>query len=234
MSMNWDVVYEQLHKSNTILRDDVCLIECESVEQQQSISNFINVKHTVPTPKTIQLTGLNLIDFLAKLFAHCPGYSPYRENYLQLLGYQKRVPVCRFIRTDPKAVSPSKNFASDEGYDLWLISIDKQINSSTIRFETGIRVQPELGYHIEILPRSSLSNSGWMLSNSVGLIDASYSGTLKVCLTKVCSDAQDITLPFKAVQMVLRKSNHFDVEEVEKFDRETIRGSGGFGSTDKK
>ncbi len=44
-----------------------------------------------------------------------------------------------------------------------------------------------------------------MLSNSVGLIDSSYRGTLKVTLTKIANDAEDIKLPFKAVQMVLRK-----------------------------
>ncbi len=33
----------------------------------------------------------------------------------------------------------------------------------------AFKIQPEEGWHVEILPRSSLSNSGYMLSNSVGL-----------------------------------------------------------------
>ncbi len=50
------------------------------------------------------------------------------------------------------------------------------------------------------ITKKFLSNSGYMLSNSVGLIDSSYRGTLKVTLTKIANDAEDIKLPFKAVQ----------------------------------
>ncbi len=57
-----------------------------------------------------------------------------------------------------------------------------------------------------------------MLSNSVGLIDSSYRGTLKVTLTKIANDAEDIKLPFKAVQMVLRKNVHYICEETEELD----------------
>ncbi len=66
-----------------------------------------------------------------------------------------------------------------------------------------------------------------MLSNSVGLIDSSYRGTLKVTLTKIANDAEDIKLPFKAVQMVLRKNVHYICEETEELD-DTERGEGGF------
>ncbi len=123
-----------------------------------------------------------------------------------------------------------KRSCSDEGYDLWLIEIDKKINETTTRYDTCIKIQPEEGWHVEILPRSSLSNSGYMLSNSVGLIDSSYRGTLKVTLTKIANDAEDIKLPFKAVQMVLRKNVHYICEETEELD-DTERGEGGFGST---
>ncbi len=44
------------------------------------------------------------------------------------------------------------------------------------------------------ITKSSLSNSGYMLSNSVGLIDSSYRGTLKVTLTKIANDAEDIKI----------------------------------------
>ncbi len=59
--------------------------------------------------------------------------------------------------------------------------------------------------HVEILPRSSLSNSGYMLSNSVGLIDSSYRGTLKVTLTKIANDAEDINCPLKLCKWSLEK-----------------------------
>ncbi len=102
------------------------------------------------------------------------------------------------LKTNINAIPPSKRSCSDEGYDLWLIEIDKKINETTTRYDTCIKIQPEEGWHVEILPRSSLSNSGYMLSNSVGLIDSSYRGTLKVTLTKIANDAEDIKLPFKS------------------------------------
>ncbi len=71
---------------------------------------------------------------------------------------------------------------------------------------------------------------GLYVINSVGLIDSSYRGTLKVTLTKIANDAEDIKLPFKAVQMVLRKNVHYICEETEELD-DTERGEGGFGST---
>ena len=210
-----------------------CNFSCSSVKALELISKFINVKNTVNL-NNIYFYHTNAIDFLSKIYDNIPNECPTLlrygyERYLKLLD-QKNVPHCKFTKTTKEAVSPFKANASDEGYDLWLIGIDKKVSDVTTRYETGIKVQPPLGYHVEILPRSSLSNSGYMLANSVGLIDASYTGTLKVALTKVDPNAQDLTLPFKAVQMVLRKSQHFLCEEVEEIE-ETARSSGGFGST---
>ena len=174
------------------------------------------------------------VDFLSKIY-DCDvsignEISPKKQFYFNLLGYEKTIPKCHFKKTDSRAISPSKNNASDEGYDLWLIDIDKKISSDIIRFDTFIQVQPPMGFHIEILPRSSLSNSGYMLANSVGLIDSSYRGNLKVVLIKVDKSLPDIELPFKGVQAVLRKNAHFLVEETNSLT-DTARGAGGFGST---
>lgn len=137
------------------------------------------------------------------------------------------------VISDVRAVTPTKAHPSDIGYDLTVIDVFKKISDRITLFETGIAVTPPSGYYIEIVPRSSLSKTGYMLANSVGTIDPDYTGTLKVALIKVDSDMKDIELPFTRCQMILRKAEYADLECVETLNS-TKRGDGGFGSSDKK
>lgn len=139
----------------------------------------------------------------------------------------------QFVKKYPNAVVPKRAHATDIGYDLTAINIYKKISDTTVLLETGLAVKPPDGYYIEIVPRSSLSKTGYMLSNSVGIIDPSYRGTLKIALTKVDKVADPITFPFNRFQLILRKAEYFELQEVENLD-DTERGDGGFGSTDNK
>jgi dUTP pyrophosphatase len=87
------------------------------------------------------------------------------------------------------------------------------------------------GLYAEIVPRSSLSKSGYMLANSIGIIDCSYKGNLYIALTKIDNTMPDLTLPFRCCQLIFREQIHVDLEEVTSFEEQTSRGSGGFGST---
>jgi deoxyuridine 5'-triphosphate nucleotidohydrolase len=210
-----------------------CGIKTGSIQVKKHIEAFSGIKCSIDKNYII-FRNTNCLDFLSRVYDNSTQVLRNAEhftNYQKLLGVYT-IPKCRFVRTVKQAVVPEKTKCSDEGYDLWLVSVDKKISENTVRYDTGIKIQPENGWHIEILPRSSLSNSGYMLSNSVGLIDSSYRGTLKIVLTKVNPNAEDIVLPFKCVQMVLRKNVHFLCEEVEELD-DTSRGEGSFGSTNK-
>lgn len=192
--------------------------------------NYCKIVHN-ENDGVVIFNNTNCVDFLSKLYDNSKIRST--ENYklyTDCLGYN--VPTCSFVKTLKDAVDPGKNYASDEGYDLTLITVDKKISKNIIRFDTGIKIQPEAGYHIEVMPRSSLSNSGWMLANSIGLIDESYNGNIKVVLVRVDPEAKDIELPFKCVQMVLRRSIHYLFQEKKVQDiNDTARSDGGFGST---
>jgi deoxyuridine 5'-triphosphate nucleotidohydrolase len=89
----------------------------------------------------------------------------------------------------------------------------------------------EEGYYSEIVPRSSISKSGYMLSNSVGIIDQSYRGNIMVSLTKIDSESPDIELPFKCCQLIIRKQYYANMIEVGYSFDETDRNEGGYGST---
>ena len=140
----------------------------------------------------------------------------------------------RFKKCDPNAVIPTKAYPSDTGYDLTLIRVSKDMSipgfeQKIIMYDTGIAVCPPDGYYTEVVPRSSLSKTGYMLANSVGIIDASYRGSIKVVVTGDNS-LDDLSLPFKGFQLVLRKLEEVEVVEVDDLD-DTVRGDGGFGST---
>lgn len=136
----------------------------------------------------------------------------------------------RFIKTDPRAVTPTRAHPTDIGYDLTAIDIWKVLSDQTIIFETGIAIQPPSGKYIEILPRSSVTKTGLMLANSVGVIDLDYTGSLKIAVRLVDTTLGIPELPFCKFQLVMRTADLYEIEEVEEFAK-TERGDGGFGST---
>jgi dUTP pyrophosphatase len=141
-------------------------------------------------------------------------------------------PIVYFKITDEKAVIPTRGNEYAVGHDLTIISKFKQLTPKTALYDTGIQIQPSAGYYTEIIPRSSLSKSGYMLSNSIGIIDPDYRGNLLVALTHVDDNTPEIIFPFKCAQLVLRKFEPMNMVRVEKLD-DTVRGDGGFGSTGK-
>jgi hypothetical protein len=143
----------------------------------------------------------------------------------------KQCPVVQFTRTHSNAVIPSKGTNMSIGYDLTAVEVYKKLSEKTTLFNTGIKVVPPEGYYTEILPRSSLSKTGYMLSNSVGVIDPDFSDNLLIALTKIDDSMPDIQLPFTRCQLVLRKCDFFNMKEVSNI---TDTGRGSFGSTDIK
>lgn len=167
----------------------------------------------------IVLTGVNIMDFLGEIYPvkHLSELFP--------------TVACKFFKTNPDAVTPSKTRLSDAGYDLTVISEYKKLNSVTTLYDTGIRVSIEPHFYIEVVPRSSLSKSGYMLANSMGIIDQSYRGNIYIALTKVDPEAKPIEFPFKCCQIIVRPQYQVVFEESKTDLSDTHRGEGGFGST---
>ena len=121
------------------------------------------------------------------------------------------------------------------GYDITIIKEHKKLNSKTTIYDTGIILNVSFGYYIELVPRSSLSKSGYILSNSPGTIEKSYTGTILVSLTKVVDDAPDLILPFKCCQLKFVPQVYLDLIYEPNTNKEiTNRGDGSFGSTEEK
>jgi dUTP pyrophosphatase len=137
----------------------------------------------------------------------------------------------RFKKTHPLAVAPSKAHATDSGYDLVLVEKLKEVNNVTF-FDTGIQVAPPPGFYFDLVGRSSISKSGYMLANNIGIIDNSYRGNIMVALVKINPDAPDLVLPARLVQIIPRRVWDLPLLDVGDDDlSETARGTGGFGSS---
>ena len=127
-----------------------------------------------------------------------------------------------------------KCYTEDDLYNL--VECGHQANY--IEVHTGVHVQPEDGYHVELFPNSRIGKLKVIYGNSIGLIDPDYTGGIRVILNNT-DDAWHVSevikfLPSNVVgQLVIRKKYDAEWELTNKLD-ETVRGDGGFGSTEKK
>lgn len=229
-----------INKKTAINDELIITIDCHQLERE--LIDFIKTFQDIVCEEHdhfVIYKNYNALDFLSNIYDNSDARHRNEElykSYLQWLfsastptGFQE-VPTCSFIKADPDAVIPFKNRISDVGLDLTAIKKTKDINSVTIMVDTGIIVSPPLGYFSKIYPRSSLVKSGYMLANSVGIIDGTYRDTLKICLVKVDENAPEITFPFKCCQLIFEKQVFMNMEEVTSLDG-TTRNLGAFGST---
>lgn len=136
----------------------------------------------------------------------------------------------KYITTLPQASLSPHALEGDVGLDILAVKVHKKIGDKTIMYDTGVCVQPEPGYYTELIPRSSISKTGYMLTNSIGIVDSHYTGSLKIVLTRVDDSLPELTLPFKVAQLIVRKAEYAELERVDSLE-ETTRGDNGFGST---
>ncbi len=151
------------------------------------------------------------------------------EKFLTFLTGEKWERTSFKFSLEEGALPPFKKRISDSGFDLYLIKLLK-VEGNVYFFDTGVRVSPPPGYYFDLVPRSSIYKSGFILANSVGIIDMTYRGTIKVPLIKVNQEKELPELPWRAVQLIPRRFFPLEAEEVESLEK-TLRGEGGFGST---
>lgn len=112
------------------------------------------------------------------------------------------------------------------------------MKSHLIIVDTGVHVQPEEGYWVEVVPNSRVGKRPFFLGNSVGIIDEGYTGSIKLIYKLMpWADEKEALTFFErgsvCGQMIVRKRYNAVFEKVKKLD-ETERKDGGFGSTEKK
>ena len=140
-----------------------------------------------------------------------------------------------FKKLDPSVETPTYKTIGASGMDLMAFiedSIKISPNNSAL-IPTGISVAISDDVEIQIRPRSGLAvKSNISILNTPGTIDSDYRGELKVILFNHGSKEFIVKNKDRIAQMILMPVLKIDFEEVDSLP-ETIRGSGGFGSTGK-
>jgi deoxyuridine 5'-triphosphate nucleotidohydrolase len=188
------------------------------------------ILNQLKVPYTSDVENVHL-DVTDSAFVDLLKFSAGRKVLESTLGHMIDISV---MKTRDDAVIPTKCRFSDVGYDLTVIDIHKRLNKNTIMYDTGIQISLPPTYYAEIVARSSLVKTGWVLTNSIGIIDNAYTGNLYVVVSRIESDAEELELPFRGFQLLLRKQVYGDVVLVEKISASSSRGECGFGSSDKK
>ena len=124
---------------------------------------------------------------------------------------------------------PEKAHQGDLGYDVFADE-DKWIPYGEYRLiSTGISVlNNTYKYGFLIKDRSSIAMKG--LFTHAGVIDAGYTGEIKVFFHNVSNTSIKIEKGDKIAQLIPTKVVNFELEEVDELF-ETKRGKDGFGST---
>ena len=130
---------------------------------------------------------------------------------------------------------PAKAHPSDAGFDLTAMGVE-ETRPGIFAFDAGISVEVEKGYYCEIVPRSSIVKTNFMLGNSIGIIDPDYRGRIRVVLRYLgqhpkrgMAEAEEM-VGSRIAQLLVRRLEAVVIESVEQLT-ETPRGAGGFGSS---
>lgn len=152
----------------------------------------------------------------------------------------------------PEAVIPKYQTKGASGFDLHALEDVSIMPGETKLVKTGIAVAVDVGYELQVRPRSGTSlKTPLRVANSPGTVDADYRGEVCVIVTNTADDhfhdgsgnlstalwrsseyAQNIKKGDRIAQGVICPVLQVEFEEVENLD-ETERGSGGYGSTGK-
>lgn len=139
-----------------------------------------------------------------------------------------------FLKTKDNAVTPSYNYISDSGFDLyavedcWIHAFDRNL------INTGIVLDIPEGYEIQVRSKSGLAlKQGLMVLNSPGTVDQGYLGEIQVILFNTTNQKVKIEKGQKIAQAVLCpvvSGKWIDIVEKDSLERKD-RNDNGFGST---
>ncbi len=129
--------------------------------------------------------------------------------------------------------APAYATAGAAGFDL-RAAVDGEIAlapGARVLAPTGFCFAVPAGWEIQVRPRSGLAaKHGVTLLNTPGTIDSDYRGEVFVCLVNLGQEPFIVRRGDRIAQAVAAPAPQLALREVAALD-DTMRGSGGFGST---
>ena len=134
-------------------------------------------------------------------------------------------------RLNPLAKLPYRGSEAAAGYDLHATTNHVIKPGERVLVSTGLAVKfRHLGRYARIAPRSGLSVKHG-IHVGAGVIDADYRGEIKVLLYNLDTKNDfEVHVGDRIAQMIIEHCDTPEIKDVSKLD-DTVRGSGGFGST---
>lgn len=138
----------------------------------------------------------------------------------------------KFKLTHPKALPPEYAHPTDAAMDL--VAVSMKLETLYVEYDTGLSIELPENHVALLFPRSSISNTNLTLCNSCGVIDPGYSGSIKgrFRLTHP-GQMPSYKVGDRILQMIILPYPRIELEEVDKLS-DSLRGTGGFGSSDSK
>jgi dUTP pyrophosphatase len=135
----------------------------------------------------------------------------------------------RVKKLSEDAIIPTRGSGGAVGYDLYSMDdvIIKPLQRALVC--TGIAIVLPSGVYGRVAPRSGLTVKHG-IQVGAGVIDPDYTGEIKVVLFNQGDKTFEVKKGDRIAQLVLEKCETPQIEEIGKIE-ETVRGSGGFGST---
>jgi dUTP pyrophosphatase len=151
----------------------------------------------------------------------------------------KQLPILK-VKKNGNAILPKRIHLNDVGLDITPISYEKK-SKYVYMFNTQLHFEPPAGYYLELVPRSSLIFSDFILANSIGIIDPGYRGALKFPLRYLGEETREEEIEQKAhaflgqrvVQILLKPLILCELMEVDELS-DSQRNDMGFGSSGQK
>lgn len=160
------------------------------------------------------------------------------------IAHQRRTEGAKVVLLRPEAQMPTRGSEQAAGLDLYYDGHECRIISDSvggprhgiIRFaygdryvlSTGIAIRPPAGHYCRVAPRSGMAIRGFDVS--AGVIDADYTGEIKVILTNQAKKINIIEPGERIAQLIFEKCSLAELIQVNALDQ-TVRQDGGFGST---
>lgn len=138
-------------------------------------------------------------------------------------------------KLNKNAIIPNRGSEFSAGYDLYAC-LEEPVNvkaNQTVKIPTGLAMEIPVGYAGMIFARSGLSTKkGLAPANKVGVCDSDYRGEYIVALHNHSDNDAVVNPGERIAQLVIIPFLSVDFVEADKLN-DTVRGSGGFGSTGK-
>ena len=141
----------------------------------------------------------------------------------------------RIKKLDDRAVTPTYGSEYSAGADIYALTDGtlEILPHETVFIHTGISVEIPEGYCGLVFARSSMgAKRGLAPANKVGVIDADYRGEVMVALHNHSEKPATVEQGERIAQLAIVPFLKAEFEESDELS-DTVRGTGGFGSTGK-